>query len=351
MFGVVIETHVLVSHPRCFYIKSIFAFMAAAEQIKSLIKSFGDGNESRFFATAMQIAASEARKGHSTFAQELKGLIERAKKDRSESFIDRGRTISISKPKRELNELIEVFHPTIKLNDMVLDTQVRISLDRVVDEQRKIDLLRQHNLAPRRKLLLTGAPGCGKTMTAQALAGELGLTVFIIRLDGLISKFMGESISKLRMIFDAMEDHRGVYLFDEFDSIGSQRDFGQDVGEIKRVLNSFLINIEKDQSNSLIIAATNLPESLDKALFRRFDDLIRYPLPEVGEIKEVLRKNLSQFSLAKSNSIDNIANAAIGLSFSEIVRACEESIKEMIITGKSEIPESSLINSIEKRKH
>jgi len=324
--------------------------MAAADQIKSLIKSFGDGDESRFFATAMQIAASEARKGHTTFAQELKNLIEKAKKGRSETFIDRGKTISISKPKRELNELIEVFQPKIKLNDMVLDSEVKMSLDRVIKEQRKIELLRQHNLTPRRKLLLTGLPGCGKTMTAQALAGELGLAVFIIRLDGLISKFMGESIAKLRMIFDAMEDHRGVYLFDEFDSIGAQRDQGQDVGEIKRVLNSFLINIEKDQSNSIVIAATNLPESLDKALFRRFDDIIRYPLPEVGEIKKVLTKNLSEFSLSTKTSLDKIAKEAIGLSYSDIVRACEEAIKEMIIMGKSKIPVTSLLTSIEKRK-
>lgn len=324
--------------------------MAAAEQIKSLIKSFGDGDESRFFATAMQIAASEARKGHTTFAQELKNLIEKAKKGRSETFIDRGKTISISKPKRELNELIEVFQPRIKLNDMVLDKEVKLSLDRVIEEQRKSELLQQHNLTPRRKLLLTGLPGCGKTMTAQALAGELGLTVFIIRLDGLISKFMGESIAKLRMIFDAMEDHRGVYLFDEFDSIGSQRDQGQDVGEIRRVLNSFLINIEKDQSNSIVIAATNLPESLDKALFRRFDDIIRYPLPEVSEIKKVLNKNLFGFSLSTRTSLDKIAKEAIGLSYSDIVRACEEAIKEMIIMGKRKIPVSALLTSIEKRK-
>lgn len=324
--------------------------MAAAEQIKSLIKSFGDGDESRFFATAMQIAASEARKGHTTFAQELKNLIERAKKGRSNSFLDGAKTISISKPKRELNELIEVFQPKIKLNDMVLDKQVRESLDRVVEEQRKVELLRQHNLTPKRKLLLTGIPGCGKTMTAQALAGELGLTVFIIRLDGLMSKFMGESIAKLRMIFDAMEDHRGVYLFDEFDSIGAQRDQGQDVGEIKRVLNSFLINIEKDQSNSIVIAATNLPESLDKALFRRFDDIIRYPLPEIGEIKKVLKKNLSGFSLSTRTSLDKIAKEAIGFSYSDIVRACEEAIKEMIIMGESKVPVSSLLTSLEKRK-
>lgn len=324
--------------------------MAAAEQIKSLIKSFGNGDESRFFATAMQIAASEARKGHTTFAQELKNLIERAKKERSNSFLDKAKTISISKPKRELNELIEVFQPKIKLNDMVLNKQVRESLERVILEQRKIELLRQYNLNPKRKLLLTGLPGCGKTMTAQALAGELGLPVFIIRLDGLMSKFMGESIAKLRMIFDAMEDHRGVYLFDEFDSIGAQRDQGQDVGEIKRVLNSFLINIEKDQSNSIIIAATNLPESLDKALFRRFDDIIRYPLPEVAEIKKVLKKNLSGFSLSTKTSLDNIAKEAIGLSYSDIVGACEEVIKEMIIMDKNKIAVSSLLTSLKKRK-
>lgn len=324
--------------------------MAAAEQIKSLIKSFGDGNESRFFATAMQIAASEARKGHTTFAQELKKIIERAKKGRSNSFLDDTKTISISKPKRELNELIEVFQPKVKLNDMVLNKQVRKSLDRVVEEQRKVELLRQHNLTPKRKLLLTGLPGCGKTMTAQALAGELGLAVFIIRLDGLMSKFMGESIAKLRMIFDAMEDYRGVYLFDEFDSIGAQRDQGQDVGEIKRVLNSFLINIEKDQSNSIIIAATNLPESLDKALFRRFDDIIRYPLPEIEDIEKVLKKNLSGFSISKGTSLNKIAKEAIGLSYSDIVGACEEAIKEMIIIGESKITVSSLLTSILKRK-
>ena len=324
--------------------------MAAAEQIKSLIKSFGDGDESRFFATAMQIAASEARQGHTTFAQELKNLIEKAKKERSVAFLDRSKTIPISRPKRELHELVDVFQPKIKLKDMVLGIEINDTLKRIVEEQRKFDLLRQHNLMPRRKLLLTGPPGCGKTMTAQALAGELGLTVFIIRLDGLISKFMGESIAKLRLIFDAMEDHRGVYLFDEFDSIGAQRDKGHDVGEIKRVLNGFLVNIEKDQSNSIIIAATNLPESLDKALFRRFDDIIRYPIPELNEIKVLLKKNLSGFKLAERISYDKIGKAAHGLSCSDVVRACEESIKEMIIKGNSSISTISLLSSLKQRK-
>ncbi len=324
--------------------------MAAADQIKSLIKSFGDGDEDRFFASAMQIAASEARKGHTTFAQELKSLIERARKNRSISFLDRSKTIPINQSKRDLHELIEIFQPKIKLSDMVLAPSVREALLKLVNEQQKWEMLRQHNLMPRRKLLLQGPPGCGKTMTAQAIAGELGIPVFIVRLDGLISKFMGESIAKLRLIFDAMPDHRGVYLFDEFDSIGSHRNQGQDVGEIKRVLNSFLINIEKDQSNSVIIAATNMPEVLDQALFRRFDDIITYPLPSKAEVINTIKKNLSGFKFNERVNYQTLAKEAEGLNYSDIVRACEETIKEMILDGNDKLKKSELITALKKRK-
>jgi SpoVK/Ycf46/Vps4 family AAA+-type ATPase len=325
--------------------------MAASDQIKSLIQSFGEGDESRFFSAAMQIAASEARQGHTTFAQELKQLIEKAKKERSLSLINPGKIVALSVPKRELNELIEVFQPRIKMADMVLSASVKESLNKLVNEQRKWEVLRKHNLLPRRKLLLVGPPGTGKTMTAQALAGELGLAVYIIRLDGLISKFMGESIAKLRLIFDAMHDHRAVYLFDEFDSIGSHRNQGQDVGEIKRVLNSFLINIEKDLSNSIIVAATNLPEALDKALFRRFDDVIHYPLPDGEQVIEIIKKSTRGFSFSKKSNLQQVANLAIGLSNAEISKACEETIKEMILSGSEKLDLAQLEKAIEKRKY
>ncbi len=324
--------------------------MAAADQIKSLIKSYGDGDESRFFATAMQIAASEARQGHTSFAQELKQLIEKARKERSLTFLENGKVISISTPKRELHELIEVFQPRIKLADMVLSENVKESLEKLVNEQRKREVLEKHNLSPRRKLLLTGDPGTGKTMTAQAIAGELGLAVYIIRLDGLMSKFLGESIAKLRLIFDAMVDHRAVYLFDEFDSIGSHRNQGQDIGEIKRVLNSFLINIEKDKSNSIIIAATNLPETLDKALFRRFDDIVNYPLPNNEQIIEIIQKSINGFSFSKKVNFSLLTKIAAGLNYSEITRACEETIKEMILSGEENLAFDGLKLALQKRK-
>lgn len=324
--------------------------MASSDQIKSLIKSFGQGDEDRFFASAMQIAASEARGGHPNFAQELKTLIEDAKKNRSLTQLDRGKIVSISPQKRELNELIDVFQPRINLSDLVLVKDIRIRLDKLIREQRQLDLLLHHNLSPRRKLLLTGPPGTGKTMTAQAIAGELGIPIFIIRLDGILSKFMGESITKLRMIFDVMPQQRGVYLFDEFDSIGSQRHHGQDVGEIKRILNSFLINIEKDCSNSIIIAATNLPELLDKALFRRFDDIINYPLPNKADIISAIQKYTTGFSFDTPLNYKSISELAQGLNYTDIAKACEETIKEMILSSAKKLHKTFLTGSLKNRK-
>ncbi|MDJ1498254.1 ATP-binding protein [Cytophagaceae bacterium DM2B3-1] len=324
--------------------------MAASDQIKSLIESFGDGDESRFFSTALQIAASEARQGHTTFAQELKKLIDKAKKERSLTTTNTGKTIPLSLPKRELSELIDVFQPTIKLSDMVLSDSVQSTLYQLINEQKHWEKLKKYNLSPKRKLLLVWPPGTGKTMTAQAIAGELGMAVYIIRLDGLMSKFMGESIAKLRLIFDAMIDHRAVYLFDEFDSIGSDRTNAQDIGEMKRVLNSFLINIEKDTSNSIIIAATNLPESLDKALFRRFDDVISYPLPETNQILDIIQKNTQGFSFSSELNNNEIIHLAKGLNYSDIVRACEETIKEMILGGKTKLNPLYLEEALNKRK-
>lgn len=324
--------------------------MGASEQIKSLIKHFGEGDDERFISSALQIAAAEAQKGHINLAQELKALIDKARLQRNHSFADRSKTIPILPSQRDLKELLDVFQPVIKLRNMVLDNSTKSSLENLIEEQKKWQLLRQYNLQPKRKLLLTGPPGCGKTMTAQALAGELGIPVFIVRLDGLVSKFMGESISKLRVIFDAMANHRGVYLFDEFDSIGSHRNIGQDVGEIKRVLNSFLINIEKDQSNSIIICATNLPEMLDKALFRRFDEVIEFPMPTATEISAMIKKQLQSFEFESPLDMKNISNQFLGLNFSDIVRACEETIKAMILSGRNKLNAQDLIDALSKRK-
>lgn len=323
--------------------------MAAAEQIKSLIRSFGEGDETRFYATAMQIAAAEARKGHTELADELKKMIDKAKlnKHKESALIKK---LPINSAQKELNDLLELVRPEVRLSDMVLAPQVRESLQRVLDEQRKIELLEKHGLQARKKLLFTGAPGCGKTMSAHVLASELALPLFIIRLDGLISRYMGESIAKLRLVFEAMHDLRAVYLFDEFDSIGTSRSAGNEVGEIKRVLNSFLLQIEKDNSRSLIIAATNLPESLDTALFRRFDNIIQFPLPNEKEIHQLLTLELTGFDLSYTIDLKKIAQHALGLSYADVHHVVSDVLKDCLVYGQNNVSEQKLLSYVDARK-
>ncbi len=323
--------------------------MAAAEQIKSLIRSFETGDDARFYATAMQIAADEARKGHATLAAELKKLIDNAKVKAPQHAIFR--KLPVNAAQKELNDLLELIHPTVKLNDMVLAPAVHLSLKRVLDEQRKVGVLESHGLKARKKLLFTGAPGCGKTMSAHMMASEVALPLFVIRLDGLISRYMGESIAKLRLVFDAMHDFRAVYLFDEFDSIGTTRHASNEVGEIKRVLNSFLLQIEKDDSRSLIIAATNMPESLDSALFRRFDDIIRFPLPTESDIAHLLELELKSFVFFPIFDISQIAKAAVGLSFADIHRICTDVAKDALVYGENAVSQERVLHYVNERKN
>lgn len=323
--------------------------MAAAEQIKSLIKSFGEGDDVRFYATAMQIAASEAKKGHVGLADELKKLIDNAKTGKNK-FHGVVRNMPVNAAQKELSDLLELVQPEVKLKQMVLAPSITKSIKRILQEQNKLELIKQHNLQPRKKLLFTGPPGCGKTMSAKALASELAIPLFIIRLDGLISRYMGESIAKLRLIFDAMTQFRAVYLFDEFDSIGTTRTSGNEVGEIKRVLNSFLLQIEKDESNSLIIAATNLPEHLDSALFRRFDDIIVYQLPGETEIRHLYENRLKELKLYQNFDLNYITQESLGLSYSDISRICEDLAKDVLVYGEEEVSQEIFIENIRQRK-
>ncbi len=319
--------------------------MASAEQLKALLKSHLEGDDHRFFSVAMQLAAHEAKLGHGKLAEELRSLIDEAKRRQGT-----GRPIPINRPQGELAGLLTVSYPKFRLNDMVLSDALENQLQRVIREQRHAERILAHGLSPRRKLLLLGPPGTGKTLTASVLAGELGIPLFQVRLDGLITKFMGETAAKLRQIFEATEQTRGIYFFDEFDAIGSQRSLANDVGEIRRVLNSFLQMIEQDQSNSLIIAATNHVEILDHALFRRFDDVLHYELPTETQIATLLRARLVQYA-AKGVSWKRLSKTAIGLSYAEVARAAEEVLKESLINDRANVNEAGIRKTLVERQN
>lgn len=308
--------------------------MASSDQIKALLKSHIEKNDTHFFSVVMQVAASEAQKGHIKFADELKQIIDKARKETHLSNVIVSRSpIPISQPKGELSNLLSVSFPPYRLLDLVIPKPNEERIKRVLKENRNLDKIKSHGLDSRRKLLLVGPPGCGKTMTASVIAGELGLPLFSLRLDGLITKYLGETTQKLRMVFESMNETRGVFLFDEFDSIGSNRSALNDVGEIKRVLNSFLIFLEQDKSNSLIIAATNIQQSLDHALFRRFDDIVKFDLPNQNQIKQLLSKKLSNIAL-ENLSPELLRKNMKGLSYGEISSICDQIYKEIILEGE-----------------
>lgn len=321
--------------------------MATADQIKALIKSHVAQDDERFYAVAVQVAAHAARQGHGKIAEEIRALVDHAK---SASRQGRGpRPIPIATPRGELIGLLAVAYPQTRLSDMVLHHDVRSRLDRMLREQREKDKLLAHGLTPRRKLLLVGPPGSGKTMTASALAGELHLPLYVIVLDGLITKYMGETAAKLRLVFDALADNRGVYLFDEFDAIGGKRARDNDVGEIRRVLNSFLQFLEQDESSSLIVAATNHRDSLDEALFRRFDDVVEYGYPTKTLVESVLRNRLAIFD---ATSVDwaEATSAAEGLSYSDVTAACQCAAKEAILDGSVQVTTQRLVGALKERQ-
>lgn len=323
--------------------------MASAIQLKALLKSHLEGDEQRFYSVALQLAAHEARVGHGQLADEIRKLVDEAKRRRSVQPLIDDSAIPISRPRGELAGILAVSYPKKRLSDMVLSDTLAAQLNRIIREQRNATRILEHGLAPRRKLLLVGPPGTGKTLTASVLAGELGVPLFQVRLDGLISKFMGETAAKLRQIFDATGQSRGVYFFDEFDAIGSQRGLPNDVGEIRRVLNSFLLMIEQDMSHSLIIAATNHPEVLDHALFRRFDDVLYYDAPNQLQIEAVLKSRLE--SRVKGRTAwKALAKAAIGLSYAEVARACDEVIKEAVMEGGRIISKQEIERTLSERQ-
>ena len=326
----------------------LYTQMASAEQLKALLKSHINGDDGHFYAVAMQLAAHEAKRGHGKLAEELRTIIDQAKTLASPNKASFQPT-PISQPRGELAGLLDAFYPKSKLIDMVLDEASNDGLQRFIKEQRHFAKIQAHGLTPRRKLLLVGPPGTGKTLTASVLAGELAIPLFVVRLDALITKFMGETAAKLRQIFDAIASMRGVYFFDEFDAIGSQRGFINDVGEIRRVLNSFLQMLEQDQSNSVIIAATNHPQALDYALFRRFDDVIEYGLPNNTQIVAILKAKLAAFKTGRI-AWQSLAENAEGLSHAEITRAVQDAIKEIVIHDRETICSDDLKKTLLQRQ-
>lgn len=297
--------------------------MIKIDQIVSLIRSHMNNDDAQFRKIALQMSAAEARAGHSAAAASIHEAVTASLPLN---------TFKLNAINADIADLLLIADKRYRLKDLVVSDNIKYKIDRILKEYLEQDKLHKYNLGNRRKLLLYGISGTGKTMTAEILAQELNLPFVIVRTEKVITKFMGETGLKLGKIFDAISQMPAVYLFDEFDAIGSQRGMDNEVGEQRRILNTFLQLLERDSSSSIIIAATNNIEALDKALFRRFDDVIEYKLPERAEILSIIKE-----ALCMANEVDmySLCNHFIGMSHAEIKIVCADAMKESILNDKA----------------
>lgn len=323
----------------------------STKHLLALLNSHIEGDEEQFLSIALQVAAQEARQGRTEDADKLKRLVQKARDQQRTGRPAGGQTpIPLARPRGELQGLVESAYPKVTLASMVLSEDVRGQLARVVRQQQERATLRDHGQAPTTHMLLVGPPGTGKTMTASALAGELHLPLFTVRLEALFSRFFGETAGKLRLLFDQIAQTRGVYLLDEFDAIGARRGDPNDVGEIRRVLNSVLAFMEEPNStDSLVLAATNHVEILDEALARRFDEVIEYGLPDLAAALGILERRLGKFKLA-ARSWASIEPALDGLSQAELGRAADAVVKDAILEGAAKISPDALRQALQNRQ-
>lgn len=313
--------------------------------VKELLRAHIERDDPAFRKAALQLVSAESAAGHTRAAEELRELLTRAT-----APTQKGRTgliVDIAQPRGDLAELLEGSHRSERFKDIVLSDDTAQVLERIVHENRQRSSLQGWGVQPRRKLLFFGPPGCGKTLAASVLAGELGMPLMTVRFDALFSRFLGATANHLRLIFQEMPKRPGVYFFDEFDAVAKKRGDQQDVGEMRRIVTSFLQLIDSDKSASLLIAATNHVDLLDHAVFRRFDASVAFNKPNQKQLVALLKLKLARFRV-DPRVITKIAKRYEGTSYADATRSSEDAIRSMALDRRAQLTEADLLDSFGK---
>ncbi len=307
--------------------------MAKAEQIKKLIASYGRPDE--FRSAAMTIIDDAHRKGHTPLAASLKRVLEASVRSGEPATSGLANLDVVADP---AGELVDVLEPSRGLSDIVLASEARNSFDRLIEEQKRADELRRHRLPVRSKLLFCGPPGCGKTLGAEVIARELDLPLLTARIDALISSLLGQTATNLRRLFEYASRRPCVLFLDEFDALARSRTDAGEHNELRRVVNSLLGMIDRHRGRGVFIAATNLENSLDAAIWRRFDDVVTFDPPARGDIKGLLDLVFKNFPV--NFDIEGSMAKLDGLSYAEIERVGLDAIKTAVLKKRKSVTET-----------
>lgn len=241
-------------------------------------------------------------------------------------------------------ELVEISSPIRPVSDLILSKDAMDTLSGVANEFRRGDEVRRHGLKVRSKLLFCGPPGCGKTMCAEVMASELHLPLVVARLDAIIASHLGETASNLRKIFDAAKDKSMILFLDEFDALARARSDTNEHNEIRRVVNSLLMMIDEFESRSILIAATNLEETVDRAIWRRFDEVVEFERPTKMQVRRLLKIKTRNFPA--EFDLSGYADQFVGMSYAQVERACLSAIRTSILAHKDSISEQAFKSAL-----
>ena len=318
--------------------------MARADLLKQLFRAYRESDRESFMDVARSIADEERKKHHPSLANELLRILNNGVVAATPSL--RGTFQPPPRDHEKRAPLLEIRHPDRFFRDLILHVGAKEILLKAMREFRQWDILEANGLRPSHKLLFCGPPGCGKTVTAEVIATELGLPLVYIRFDSVVSSLLGETASNLRKVFEYIHEETWVVLFDEFDAIGRSRDDATEHGEIKRVVNAFLQMLDNFHGRSLLIAATNFEQALDPALWRRFDEVVRFERPTVGQIEELMKKRLIPVMNSKI-STKRYGAQLEGSTFADVERIATDVLKSCALDGKTQLQAEDIKRAME----
>lgn len=307
--------------------------MSSGKLLRQLIKFGAQQGDANFLRVAEEVIREERAKKHHLLANDLERILY-GTHDAAEKRPIRKTSYEIPKDRERGLPLLEVREPVCDLQDIVISDQNRSMLDEVLLEHSRSEILGSYGLKPISRLLFCGPPGCGKTMAAEVLSSELSLELVVIRFDAVVSSFLGETAANMRKVFDFLEKGCFVALFDEFDAIGKTREDPAEHGELKRVINSFLQMMDGYRGKSILIAATNHERLLDKALWRRFEEVLLFEKPNMEQIRQLLVVKLRGVRYELPFDDRSFLNQFKGFSHADIERIVIRAIKAMVLKGR-----------------
>jgi SpoVK/Ycf46/Vps4 family AAA+-type ATPase len=322
--------------------------MTSGELLKRLFRSFRQRDGEEFYSIAMQIIAEEEKKNHNILARDLRHILDNGF-SKPADILHYSELERLPRDRERGTTLVEVRYSQKYLGDIILSSELEFQVDKILEEYRASSILRTYGLQPLRKLLFAGPPGCGKTLCAEVISGELGLPLLYTRFDSVISSYLGETAANLRKVFDLAEKGQWIVFFDEFDAIGKSREDVEDHGELKRVVNTFLQLLDNFRSDSLVIAATNHENLLDKALWRRFDDILFFDLPTENQIVELIELKLRSFH-HKNVDFSEYIQQMSDWSHSDIEQVCLNAVKISVLGGNDELNKEAFSEAFNHQK-